>query len=118
MNNRSRIEGVRASETTAGGPKTTGWIARVLASHFEQGQGRATAASCNQPCNAMPDYPGRLLPYHLYVPDRPAPAEGYGLTLNLHNCSLNYTSLQHKEFAERPRPALVVSPQGLAPAQR
>lgn len=106
------LTGVSASATSPSGPKTQGWIARVLVSHFELGQGRQTAVGCDLPCESKPDYPGRLLPYHLYIPAKPMPPEGYGLTLNLHNCALNYTSLQHQEFGERERPSLILSPQG------
>lgn len=84
-----------------GGVPTTGMMSRIYPSHFETAQGRGsytpsvTAAlypgyqPCNAPCS--PEYAGRLQPYGIYVPKRPAPPR-WGLTLFHHGCGENYST--------------------------
>jgi pimeloyl-ACP methyl ester carboxylesterase len=74
-----------------GGVPETGAMTRILASHFEDGQGRGTPAGT--PCIPPPrplQYAGQLQPYSIYVPDKPVPPEGFGLRLELHACEGNY----------------------------
>jgi hypothetical protein len=74
-----------------GGTPTTGFLSRIYASHFEPQQGKAPApAPCVQPCeDLVPDLPGNLQPYMLYVPSKKGPA-GYGLTFVTHGAAGNY----------------------------
>jgi predicted peptidase len=62
---------------------------------------------------------GRLQPYALYVPTKPQPAEGYGLTLLLHSLGGNYNqfsaSRNQSQFGERGPGSLVITPQGRGP---
>lgn len=72
-----------------GGVPQSGYMNRILASHFESAQGRGNATTL-QPdlCPAAgcltPSYAGRLEPYEIYVPTAPAPPSGYGLFINPH----------------------------------
>jgi hypothetical protein len=84
-----------------GGVPQSGYMNRIVVSHFEQAQGRGNATTL-QPdrCPATgcppPSYAGRLEPYEVYVPPTPAPATGYGLWLNPHAAGgnqNNYPSL-------------------------
>lgn len=84
-----------------GGVPQTGYMNRILVSHFEQAQGRGNATTL-QPdrCPATgcppPSYAGRLEPYEIYVPTKPVPDSGYGLWLNPHAAGgnqNNYPSL-------------------------
>lgn len=98
----------------------TGFITRILVSHFEPAQGRgATTGSlapeaCASPC--VPEYAGRLQPYTYYVPAKTPPASGYGLTLDIHSANANYNRwLGHRraiEFGERGTGSIVVTPNG------
>ena len=74
-----------------GGVPQTGAMNRILASRFEDGQGRGTAPGV--PCIPPPrplQYAGQLQPYSIYIPDKPVPPEGFGLRLELHACEGNH----------------------------
>jgi predicted esterase len=105
----------------AGGVPRTGYMNRILASHFESAQGRGTATTL-QPdlcpaggCQA-PSYAGRLQPYEIYVPKAPAPRDGYGLMLNPHAAGGNHNSYSggqprwQEEVGERDTPFISVTP--------
>jgi len=107
----------------SGVPKT-GFLARIHVSHFEDAQGRSTDGGMTFPCEA-PDcihqYAGRLQPYSIYVPSKPPPASGYGLTIDLHGCSSNYNfamptsntgSNRRTQFGERGSGSIVVTIEG------
>jgi hypothetical protein len=69
-----------------GGVPQTGYMDRILASHFEDAQGRGNAASLRPDmCPAMECpaavYAGRLQPYEIYVPSTTPP---YGLLVHPH----------------------------------
>jgi hypothetical protein len=74
-----------------GGVPQTGAMNRILASHFEDGQGRGTPAGvpCIPPARPL-QYAGQLQPYSIYVPDKPVPPQGFGLRLELHACESNH----------------------------
>jgi hypothetical protein len=102
-----------------GGVPQTGYMARILASHFEPQQGRGpNTSSINgrpQPTGLVPDFPGNLQPYTLYVPNKPVPERGYGLVLRPHPCGGNYKSLVSgttNAIGEQGEGWLVVFPQG------
>lgn len=100
--------------TDTSGVPTTGSIDRIMSSHFSYGQG-VTGTSCGRfpvSCHGM--FLGNLQPYNLYIPARPVPAAGWGLTLLLHASGGNYNeymnSRNQSEFADRGAGYLVVTP--------
>jgi hypothetical protein len=103
------------------GVPTHGMTDRIFASHFEDFQGRGPQlplSYCAQPCannvHGIPDYGSQLQPYGLYVPDKPAPPAGYGMTLNLHFCTGNYNNgpPDAAQLADRGTGSLVLTPEG------
>jgi hypothetical protein len=103
------------------GVPTHGYTNRIFASHFEDAQGRGPQPSigyCHEPCTGdihyVPDYTSQLQPYGLYVPDKPAPVSGYGMTLNLHYCTGNYNDgpPDAAALANRGTGSLVLTPEG------
>jgi hypothetical protein len=101
------------------GVPTHGQTYRIYASHFEDIQGRGAQPGttyCHEPCwpaTGTPDFGSRLQPYALYVPDKPAPPQGYGMTLNLHYCGGNYTEgpPDAQALADRATGSVVVTPE-------
>lgn len=100
----------------AGGVPRSGYISRIYASHFTQQQGRGPDfPTCEQPCERIPEFAGQLQPYTLYVPNKPPPPGGYGLTFSLHGCGNNYKAGGPglvSAFGERAEGSLVVHPNG------
>jgi pimeloyl-ACP methyl ester carboxylesterase len=74
-----------------GGVPQTGAMTRILASRFQDGQGRGTppGGACIPPPRPL-EYAGQLQPYSTYIPDKPVPPEGFGLRLELHACTGNH----------------------------
>jgi hypothetical protein len=104
----------------------TGPMDRILASHFEPAQGANFSSECGlqgaqQPSTCVPEYQGNLQPYAVYVPSKPPPGTGYGLTLLLHSLSANYNqyygSRNQSQFANRPQPSIVITPEARGPDQ-
>jgi hypothetical protein len=98
----------------------TGPMDRIMASHFEPAQGIAagyssTCATGDSGCA----YRGQLQPYALYVPAKPPPAGGYGLTLLLHALFTNYnlylSSRNQSEFGETGPGSIVLTPESRGP---
>jgi pimeloyl-ACP methyl ester carboxylesterase len=105
------------------GVPVTGFMNRIFASHFETKQGRGDAASlqpsaCVQPC--APLRAGRLQSYSIYVPSKPLPAAGYGLTLMLHASGGTASSYQGSQGAiqlgERGAGSIVLTPDARGPS--
>ncbi len=101
------------------GVPTHGMTDRIYASHFgdtHQGRGVVppTVNYCHEPCNQVMDYTSQLEPYGLYVPDKPAPPQGYGMTLNLHFCTGNYNNgpPDAQQLADRDTGSVVLTPEG------
>jgi Prolyl oligopeptidase family/C-terminal binding-module, SLH-like, of glucodextranase len=102
-----------------GGVPTHGQTYRIYASHFEDIQGRGAQPGtryCHEPCwpaTGTPDFGSQLQPYALYVPDKPAPRRGYGMTLNLHYCGGNYTAgpPDAAALADRATGSVVLTPE-------
>ena len=104
----------------------TGPLDRILASHFEPAQGADFSSECglqgsSNPASCKPEYDGRLQPYAIYVPAGRGPAAGWGLTLLLHSLSANYNQYtgtrNQAQFANRPAPSIVITPEARGPDQ-
>ena len=100
---------------------TTGSIDRILASHFNLGQGADYSKECGlngstNPASCRPEYLGQLQPYQLYVPPRAAPKSGYGMTLLLHSLGAMYnqfaTDDNQTQLGERGGGSIVITPAG------
>ncbi|MFL5846035.1 MAG: alpha/beta hydrolase-fold protein [Solirubrobacteraceae bacterium] len=95
----------------------TGYLTRIFASATEDRQGRGDAVSrkpgCEAPCALQ--YSGRLQPYAVYVPSRPVPAGGFGLTIDLHGCGQTYAiglgSRRQRQLGERGKGSIVLTPE-------
>ncbi len=104
----------------------SGPMDRILASHYEPAQGANFSKECgfggaSSPSSCVPEYDGRLQPYAIYVPAGRRPAAGWGLTLLLHSLSANYNqfsgSRNQSQFANRPNPSIVITPEARGPDQ-
>ncbi len=99
-----------------GGVPTSGPINRILTSRSNFGQGADYALECagNDDCSSQ--LLGRLLPYSVYIPDKPMPKRGYGLTLLLHSLGANYNqftgSNNQSQIGERGPGSIVITPSG------
>ncbi len=106
-----------------GGVPQTGPMDRILASHFETAQGVDYAGQCTKASGFSPSCPGilrgRLQPYAVYVPKKPLPPRGFGLTLLLHSFAGSYNqylgSRHQSQFGERGQGSIVVTPAGRGP---
>lgn len=108
------------------GVPRTGPMNRILASRHQFGQGiepgrvcfdLASSFSAGAKCEGR--FVGQLQPYAIYVPEKPRPQRGYGLTLLLHSLSANYnqysSSRNQSQFGERGSGSIVVTPSGRGP---
>lgn len=113
------------TDDDSGVPKT-GPINRILASRHQFGQGIETSRVCydlaagfSAGARCEGRFVGQLQPYSLYVPDKPAPKRGYGLTLLLHSLSANYNqysaSKNQSQLGNRAAGSLVITPSGRGP---
>jgi hypothetical protein len=109
----------------SGVPKT-GPIDRIMASAYSFGQGLDPSQVCfdiAQNIDVGPKCHGRFIgnlqPYAIYVPKKPQPANGYGLSLLLHSLSANYNqyadSRNQSQVGERGAGSIVVTPAGRGP---
>jgi hypothetical protein len=104
----------------ATGVPQTGAFDRILASHFADGQGADYATGgCGSTSACIGELRGQLQPYAIYVPSKPEPGEGWGLTLLLHSLSANYNQFEgshnQSQFAERGTGSIVITPSGRGP---
>ena len=99
------------------GVPRSGPINRILASHYETGQGVDFNASCGESSGCKGELLGRLLPYALYVPKK-TPAR-YGFTPLMHSLGANYNqysaSRNQSQFGERGQGHLIATPSGRGP---
>ena len=106
-------------------PKT-GTMNRILASHFQFGQGYDNSKVCfdiassfEAGAKCIGRMVGQLQPYTIYVPKKPQPATGYGMTLLLHSLSANYNqyanSKNQSQLGERGAGSIVITPAGRGP---
>ncbi len=102
------------------GVPQTGAMDRILASHFQTAPGANYAGSCSsQPEGCKGVYQGQLQPYAIYVPTKPPPATGYGLTLLMHALDSNYNlfegSRNQSQFGQRGTGSIVITPEARGP---
>lgn len=88
-----------------GGIPRRGPMLRILSSRFSDGEGVDYDVDCGEVEFCTGQYTGRLQPYAIYVPRRPEPRGGYGLTALLHSLGATYTqfadSANQSQFGER-----------------
>jgi hypothetical protein len=104
---------------------TSGPIDRIFASHYSYGQGVNPANICyaiggaNLGAKCIGAFVGQLQPYALYVPKKPVPSRGFGLTLLLHSLSANYNqylaSHNQSQLGDRGPGSIVLTPAGRGP---
>jgi hypothetical protein len=113
------VRGVRDDS----GVPATGSLNRILASRNAFGQGLDLDNVCfdiaggvDVGAQCVGRFVGQLQPYTLYVPAKPEPARGYGLTLLLHSLSANYnqyaTTRNQTQLGDRGEGSLVLTPAG------
>jgi predicted esterase len=100
-------------------PKT-GPMDRIYGSRFELSQGADFSHVCLTAAADCPgQYQGRLQPYAIYIPERPPPRSGYGLTLLLHSLSANYNQYlgtrNQSQFGDRGTGSIVITPEARGP---
>jgi predicted esterase len=95
---------------------------RILASRFETAQGIDFSTVClggSLPQSCKGEFRGQLQPYSIYVPRKPVPPRGYGLTLLLHSLGGTYnqysTSRNQSQYGERGEGSIVVTPHARGP---
>jgi hypothetical protein len=108
-----------------GGVPKTGPMSRIFASRHSFGQGVDFGKLCGGLTGAIGTegcvgaFVGQLQPYALYVPRKPRPPRGYGMTLLLHSLSANYNqylaSHNQSQLGERGSGSLVATPAGRGP---
>lgn len=105
-----------------GGVPQDGPMNRILASRFETAQGIDFSTVClggTLPQSCKGEYRGQLQPYSIYVPRKPAPPGGYGLTLLLHSLGGTYnqysTSRNQSQYGERGTGSIVITPHARGP---
>jgi hypothetical protein len=103
-----------------GGVPQNGPIDRILVSRYDFGQGADWSQTCltdHVGCRAKTK--GQLQPYAIYVPRKPMPSAGYGMTLLMHSLSTNYnqylTSRNQSQFGERGPGSIVITPEARGP---
>ncbi len=105
------------------GVPQTGDIDRIYATHFNLGQGVDYNDTCVGGTTAQSvctgRYLGQLQPYAMYVPNKPMPAQGFGLVIAMHGLSANYNeflgSHNASQLADRGTGSIFASPEGRGP---
>jgi C-terminal binding-module, SLH-like, of glucodextranase len=103
----------------SGVPKR-GPMDRILPSHFETAQGADFSQACVADAATCPgQYRGRLQPYAIYIPRKPRPAAGYGMTLLLHSLSAQYNQYlgtrNQSQLGDRGGGSIVITPEARGP---
>jgi pimeloyl-ACP methyl ester carboxylesterase len=101
------------------GVPQTGPMNRIFASHVETKQGVDYSVKCGSAPTCKGEYRGQLQPYAIYVPVKPVPAAGYGLTLLLHSLGGNHNqylnSRNQSQLGERGNGHIVITALGRGP---
>jgi pimeloyl-ACP methyl ester carboxylesterase len=117
---------LRARTFDDSGVPKTGPMDRILPSHYSFGQGFDPANVCydlaskfNAGAACKGRLAGQLQPYALYVPNKPQPTSGWGMTLLLHSLSANYnqylSTRNQSQLGERGDGSIVLTPGGRGP---
>src|SRR3954447_17832256 len=104
----------------------TGTMNRILASHYQFGQGYDNSKVCfdlasnfSAGAQCIGRMIGQLQPYTIYVPKKTAPDGSYGMTLLLHSLSANYNqyanSKNQSQLGDRGTGSIVITPSGRGP---
>lgn len=99
----------------------TGHLDRIMASHFEFGQGADYNVVCltSKAAECTGRFLGQLQPYALFVPAKPLPQRGFGLVVSMHGLSANYNeflgSHQAAEMGEEGTGSIFASPESRGP---
>jgi hypothetical protein len=112
--------------TDDGGVPQSGPMDRILASHFETAQGTDYSTACGGTGTSSTPQPvckgelrGQLQPYAIYVPRKPQPSAGFGMTLLLHSLAANYNQYlgtrNQSQIGERGPGSIVITPEGRGP---
>jgi pimeloyl-ACP methyl ester carboxylesterase len=99
---------------------------RILASHYSYGEGLDPSKVCfvlapsfAAGAKCIGQEVGQLQPYAIYVPPKPRPKRGYGMTLLLHSLSANYNqylgSRNQSQLGDRGPGSIVITPSGRGP---
>lgn len=114
-----------AGVTDDSGVPATGPFDRILQSHFGTPQsGNDWSVSCfpassSYGSSCPEEMQGNLQPYAIYVPQKPEPAGGWGMTLLLHSLSAMYnqylSSRNQSQFGDRGPGSIVITPSGRGP---
>ena len=101
------------------GVPTTGAFDRIMSSHFRTGEGANWNTECGEANDCVGELRGRLQPYAIYVPDKPTPSDGYGLTLLLHSLGANYNQFagtnNQSQLGDRGAGSIVLTASGRGP---
>ncbi len=114
-----------AGVTDDAGVPAAGPFDRILQSHFGTPQsGNDWSVSCfpsssSYGSSCPEEMQGNLQPYAIYVPQRPEPRGGWGMTLLLHSLSAMYnqylSSRNQSQFGDRGPGSIVITPEGRGP---
>ncbi|HEX6488970.1 MAG TPA: glucodextranase DOMON-like domain-containing protein [Candidatus Dormibacteraeota bacterium] len=114
-----------AGVTDYSGVPASGPFDRILQSHFGTPQsGNDWSVSCfpgssSYGSNCPEEMQGNLQPYAIYVPQKPEPRSGWGMTLLLHSLSAMYNQYlsthNQSQFGERGPGSIVITPSGRGP---
>jgi hypothetical protein len=103
----------------AKGVPVAGPMNRIFASRFQPGQGQDFNRECGSATNCEGELLSRLQPYAIYVPRKPEPSGGYGMTLLLHSLGAGYNqfagSNNQSQLGERAGGSIVITPAGRGP---
>ena len=100
---------------------SSGFINRIMSSHFDLGQGVDFTRAClvGATPNCTGPYLGQLQPYALYIPPLKTPATRYGLTVLLHAYTENYNEFlgtKHAtQYGNRGTGSIVLTPEARGP---
>lgn len=101
------------------GVPQNGSMNRIFASSVETKQGVDFSVGCGSAPTCKGQYRGQLQPYTVYVPVKPMPAAGYGLTLLLHSLGGNHNqyanSRNQSQLGERGNGHLIATALGRGP---
>jgi len=105
------------------GTPVAGVIDRIMPSALATGRGVDPGVVCSgalvQAARCTGQFLGRLQPYAVYIPSKPPPPGGYGLTLLLHSFTENYNEFSgmryQSQLGDAGRGSIVVTPEARGP---